>query len=184
MVIAAVLDNVRNGFAIDLQIGGEVPAEIRDPDHNETATLGTGGVGCRDRKEKDKNQNKFADVAGQGPHEFVVTRLASHPHALNAPERAVRAELGDFPGGTSADVNGDRNDTDKRAHENHGHHPRRDVPDAQGVIERYDIVDRCGGVQKDFCHPRDQDQDENEYVIPFHPPPNCFQFRDLEAGQN
>jgi len=96
----------------------------------------------------------------------------------------VRAELRDFAGATFADVNGDGNDTDKRAHENHRHHPRRDVSDAQRPIERYDIVDRRGGVQKDFRQPRDQDQDENEHVIAFHPAPDCFQFRDFEAGQN
>jgi hypothetical protein len=96
----------------------------------------------------------------------------------------VRAELGDFAGGTSADVNGDGNDTDKRAHENRCHDPRGDVSDAQRAIKRYDIVDRRAGVQKDFCKPRDQDQDENEHVIPFHPAPDCFQFRDFKGGQN
>ena len=116
--------------------------------------------------------------------EFVIARLLSRPHALNAPERAVRAELGDFTGGMFADVNRDGNDTDKRAHENHRHDPRRDVSDAQRVIKRYDIVDRRAGVQKDFRQPRDQDQDENEHVIPFQPAPDCFQFRDLEARQN
>jgi hypothetical protein len=96
----------------------------------------------------------------------------------------VRAELGDFPGGTFADVNGNGNDTDKRADENHGYDPRRDVSDAQRMIKRYDIGDRRTGVQKDFRQPRDQDQDENEYVISFHPAPERFQFRDLEGGQN
>jgi hypothetical protein len=57
-------------------------------------------------------------------------------------------------------------------------------PMPQRPIKRYDIVDRRGGVQKDFRQPRDQDQDENEHVIPFHPAPDCFQFRDFEAGQN
>jgi hypothetical protein len=96
----------------------------------------------------------------------------------------VRAELGDFAGGMFADVNGDGNDTDERAHENHRHDPRRDVPDAQRLIKRHEIVDRRAGVQKDFRQPRDQNQDKNEHVIPFHPAPDCFQFRDLEAGQN
>jgi hypothetical protein len=96
----------------------------------------------------------------------------------------VRAELGDFAGGMFAYVNGDGNDTDKRAHENHGHDPRRDVSDAQRVIKRYDIGDRRGGVQKDFRQPRDQDQNENKHVIPFQPAPDCFQFRDFERGQN
>ena len=96
----------------------------------------------------------------------------------------MRAKLGDFAGGLFTDVNSDGNDTDKRAHENHRHEPRRDVPDAQRVIKRYEIIDWRTGVQKDFRQPRDQDQDENEHVIPFHPAPDCFQFRDLKAGQN
>jgi len=116
--------------------------------------------------------------------QLVVARLVSRPQPLNAPERTVRAELGDFAGGTFADVNGDRNDTDKGADENHRHEPRRDVPDAQRVIKRYYIVDRGAGVQKDFRQPRDQDQNENEHVIAFHPAADCFQFRDLEGGQD
>ena len=44
------------------------------------------------------------------------------------------AELGDFAGGTFANVNGDGNDTNKRGYENHGHDPRRDVPDPQRPI--------------------------------------------------
>jgi hypothetical protein len=96
----------------------------------------------------------------------------------------VRAELGDFAGAAFADVNGDGNNTDKSAHENHRHHPRGDVPDAQRTIKRYDIVDRRAGVQKDFRQPRDQDQDENEHVISFHPAPDRFQFRDFEGRQN
>ena len=96
----------------------------------------------------------------------------------------MRAKLRDFAGGPFTDVNGDGNDTDKRAHENRGHEKRLDVPDTEGVIKRYDIGDRRTGVQKDFCEPRDQDQDEDEHVIPFHPASDRFQFRDLEAGQN
>ena len=58
------------------------------------------------------------------------------------------------------------------------------MSDAQSVIKRHDIGDRRAGVQKDFREPRNQDQDENEHVIPFHPTPDCFQFRDLKARQN
>jgi hypothetical protein len=116
--------------------------------------------------------------------EFVVARLLSRLHALNAPERAVRAELRYLAGGTFADVNGNGNDSDKGAHENHRHDPRRYMSDAQRPIKRYDIGDRRAGVQKDFRQPRDQDQDENEHVIPFHPASNCFQFCDFERRQN
>ena len=96
----------------------------------------------------------------------------------------MRAELGNFAGGAFADVNGNGNDTDKRAHKNHGYKPRRDVSDTQRVIKRYNIGNRRGGVQKDFRQPRDQDQDENEHVISFQPAPDRFQFRDFETGQN
>ena len=184
MIVPPTLNNIRDRLPIDLEVGGKVPAEVRHSDDNETATRLSGGVGHRDSREDNKNQKKSADVAGQGAHEFVVARLLPRLHALNAPERAVRAEFGDFAGGTFANVNGDGNDADKGAHENHGHDPRRDVSDAQGPIKRYDIGDRRGGVQKDFCQPRDQDQDENEHVIAFHPASDCFQFRDFEAGQN
>src|SRR3954454_4657586 len=92
----------------------------------------------------------------------------SPSHVLNTPQRAMGAELGYFARGTFADVNGDGNNTHKRAHDNHRHEPRRDVSDAQRPIKRYDIGDRRGGVQKDFRHPRNQYQDENEHVIAFH----------------
>jgi hypothetical protein len=124
------------------------------------------------------------DVGSTWPHVHSNRRSLSRPHTLNAPERAVRAELRDFARGTFANVNGDGNDTDKRAHENHRHEPRRDVSDAQRVIKRYDIGDRRAGVQEDFRQPRDQDQYENEHIISFHPAPDRFQLRDLEAGQN
>ena len=146
VVVPATLDNVPDALAIDLEVGGKVPAEVRHSDHNETATSLSRGIGYRDCREEDENQEKSADVAGQGAHEFVVARLLPRLHALNAPERAVRAEFGDFAGGTFANVNGDGNDADKGAHENHGHDPRRDVSDAQGVIKRYDISDRLAGV--------------------------------------
>ena len=93
-------------------------------------------VASETAEKKMRIRTNLLDVAGQGPHEFVVARLLSRAHALNAPERAVRAELGYFAGGTFADVNGDRNDSDKRAHENHRHKKRRDVSDAQRPIKR------------------------------------------------
>ena len=64
VVVAATLDNVRNGLAIDLQIGGKVPAEVRHSDHNETATWLSRGVGYRDCREEDENQKKSAEIAG------------------------------------------------------------------------------------------------------------------------
>ena len=48
VIVAATLDNVRNGLAIDLQVGGQVPAEVRHSDRNETATWLSRGVGYRD----------------------------------------------------------------------------------------------------------------------------------------
>ncbi len=182
-IVAATLDHVRDRLAIDVEFGGKIPAEVRHSDHNETASRFS-GVSLPGLQRKSENQKKSSDVAGRGPHRIIVAQSLSPPHALNAPERAMRAKLGDFAGGLFTDVNSDGNDTDKRAHENHRHEPRRDVPDAQRVIKRYEIIDWRTGVQKDFRQPRDQDQDENEHVIPFHPAPDCFQFRDLKAGQN
>ena len=63
VVVPATLDNVRNGLAIDLKVGGKIPAEVRYSDHNETATWLSGGVGYRDCREEDENQKKSA-VAG------------------------------------------------------------------------------------------------------------------------
>ena len=64
VVVAATLDNVRNGLAIDLQVGGKVPAEVRHSDHNETATWLGRAVGYRDCRKEDENQKKSADIAG------------------------------------------------------------------------------------------------------------------------
>ena len=64
VVVPATLDNVRNGLAIDLQVGCKVPAEVRHSDHNETATWLSRGVGYGDCKEEDENQKKSADIAG------------------------------------------------------------------------------------------------------------------------
>jgi len=64
VVVPATLDNVPNGLAIDLQIGGKVPAEVRHSDHNETATWLSRGVGYRDCRKEDENQKKSADIAG------------------------------------------------------------------------------------------------------------------------
>ncbi len=67
---------------------------------------------------------------------------------------------------------------------NQRHQPRRDVSDAERMIKRDEIVNRCLGVQENFRQPRDQDQDENEYVIAFQPASDRLQLGDLEAGQN
>lgn len=51
MFVPAALYNIGNGLAIDLEIGGDVRAEVRYSDHNETATwLGRVG-GNRDYRE-------------------------------------------------------------------------------------------------------------------------------------
>jgi hypothetical protein len=44
LVVAATLDNVHHGSAIDLQIGGKVPAEVGGSDDNKTTAGLTGGV--------------------------------------------------------------------------------------------------------------------------------------------
>jgi len=39
VVVPVTLDNVRNGLAIDFQVGREIPAEVRHSDDNETGHL-------------------------------------------------------------------------------------------------------------------------------------------------
>jgi hypothetical protein len=62
MIVAAPLDDISNGSAIYLQVGGKVPAEIRRSDHNQTATRLSRSVAERNSGEKDKNQKKSADA--------------------------------------------------------------------------------------------------------------------------
>jgi hypothetical protein len=45
VVIFTTLNNIRDRSAIDLEIGGNVPAEICYPDHNESTTWFGGAVG-------------------------------------------------------------------------------------------------------------------------------------------
>lgn len=54
MIVSAPLDNVRNGLAIDLKVGGKVPTEVRNPDHNETA-IRLSRVGYGEGREEDEN---------------------------------------------------------------------------------------------------------------------------------
>jgi len=63
MVITATLDNVRHGSAIDLKIGGKVPAEIRRSDDNEATIWLSRGIAKRDCRKEDKNQQNSADIA-------------------------------------------------------------------------------------------------------------------------
>jgi hypothetical protein len=119
VIVPATRDDVRNRSPIDLQIGNNIRTEVRRSDHNETTPLLSRGICYRYSRKDDKNQKQSAE----DPHEIILAGLLSRLHALNTPERSVRAELGDFAGGTSANVNGDGNDTDKRTHENHRHDP-------------------------------------------------------------
>jgi len=64
VVVPATLDNVRNGSAIDLEIGGKVPAEVRRPDHNQTTTRVSRSLARRKSGDENKNKNKSADVTG------------------------------------------------------------------------------------------------------------------------
>jgi hypothetical protein len=45
VIVPATLDNVPNGLAIDLQVGGKIPAEVRHSDDNKTATWISCGIG-------------------------------------------------------------------------------------------------------------------------------------------
>jgi hypothetical protein len=127
-------------------------------------------------------RNVPAEIRGSDQNQ-TTTRL-NRSFALNAPQRAVGAELGDFTGGAFADVNGDGNHADECADKNQRHEPRRNVPDVQRVVKRYNVGNWRAGVQKDFGQPRNQDQDKNEHVIAFHPAPDRLQLRDLETRQN
>ncbi len=96
----------------------------------------------------------------------------------------MRTELGDFSGRFLADVNRERNHSDKCAGKNQRHQPGRYVSDAQRLIKRDNIVNRRVRVQKYFHYPSHQDKDENEHVITFQPASYGFELADLEAGQD
>src|SRR5205814_10185271 len=66
-------------------------------------------------------------------------------HFLDPPQRTVGAELGDFAGGSFAGVNGDSDDTDKRAGKDQRHEPGRNVSNTQSMIKRDEIVNRSAG---------------------------------------
>jgi len=56
----------------------------------ETVTRLNRGICHPDSREDDKNQKKSADTPGQGPHDFVVAQLLSHPHGqMRQSERCV-----------------------------------------------------------------------------------------------
>src|SRR5439155_3233963 len=68
----------------------------------------------------------------------------------NPPQGTVCAELGDFARGLFADVNRDTNHADKRAGKDERNQPGGDMPDAEGMVKRHEIVNRRGGVQEYF----------------------------------
>ena len=99
---------------------------------------------------------------------------------LNPPERPVRTELRDFAGGFLADINGDADHAGKSRDENARYQPGRNVTGVQGVIKRSTACDRLRSMQENFRHPRHHDENENENVVPFQPPSDGFEFRNLE----
>ena len=96
----------------------------------------------------------------------------------------MRAELGNFAGGFLANINGDTDDAGKRPDKSAGHQPGGNVADAQSVIKRPAACDRLRSMQKNFCHPRHHDENENENIIPFQSASDGFEFRNLEGRQN
>ena len=64
MGVAATLNNVSDGSAIDFQVGGNVPAEIRRSDDNETATRLSRGVANRKCNKERNSKKKSAEIAG------------------------------------------------------------------------------------------------------------------------
>ena len=93
-------------------------------------------------------------------------------------------ELGNFARRFLTDVNRDRDHAGKSANKNESNQPGRYVSDAQRMVKRRQIVDWLARMQKYFRHPRDHDENENEYVVAFQSPPDRFQFADLETRQN
>ena len=52
------------------------------------------------------------------------------------------------------------------------------------MVKGGEIVDRRARVQEYFHYPGHQDEDEDEHVITFQSPADCFELADLKAGQN
>jgi hypothetical protein len=63
VIVAAPLDNICHGSAIDLQIGDKVPSEVRGSDYNQTTSRLTCRVIIWDRRKKDKSEQQSAEVA-------------------------------------------------------------------------------------------------------------------------
>jgi hypothetical protein len=64
VVVAATLNNVCNGLAINLETGSKVPAEVRYSDYNQTSARLTRSLAKRESREEDKNKKKSAEAAG------------------------------------------------------------------------------------------------------------------------
>lgn len=96
----------------------------------------------------------------------------------------MRAEFRNFARRLLADVNRDADNAGQSARENESDEPGRYVSDPQRGVEGRHTLDRGAGVEKDFRDPRNHDQDEDENVIAFQAPPDCFQFSDLERRQD
>ena len=94
------------------------------------------------------------------------------------------AEFGNFSSRFPADVNRDADDDGQSAHENKRDEPGRDMSHPQRVIKGRQTLHGRARVEKDFRDPRHHDQNENENVIAFQAPPDCFQFGDLERRQD
>jgi len=64
VVVPATLNNVPDVLAVDLEVGGKVPPEVRYSDDDETAARVSRGVGKRHCREEDDNHNKSVEMAG------------------------------------------------------------------------------------------------------------------------
>jgi hypothetical protein len=64
VVVPATLNNVPDVLAVDLEVGGKIPAEVRYSDDNETPGWVSRGVGEVDCREEDENHNKSVEIAG------------------------------------------------------------------------------------------------------------------------
>jgi hypothetical protein len=79
-VVAATLDNVRDGSAVDLKMEGQIPPKVRGPQNNKTPTRLGGGS---DRRYANKNENE--KECGGGGVSWLHRRMLCSGFVLASP---------------------------------------------------------------------------------------------------
>src|ERR1700726_601856 len=102
----------------------------------------------------------------------------------DAPERAVRPELGNFARRFFADVNGNADDAGESTDQHKRDQPGGDMANSQSAIEIRHPFHCPWRVQKDFSDPRHQNQNENENVIAFQSAADRFQLADFKTRED